>query len=65
MPTLKVPTMKCEGCAATIEKAIRDIDPQATITVDLAARTVAVESAADARALSQAVRAAGYENGPA
>lgn len=65
MPTLNVPTMKCEGCAATIESAVKAVDPQAKVTADLAAHTVTVESAADAAALSRAVREAGYENRPA
>ncbi|MFC0218877.1 copper chaperone CopZ [Pseudochelatococcus lubricantis] len=65
MPTLKVPKMNCEGCAATIEKAVKSIDPQAKVTADLAAKTVAIETTVDPQAVSRAVKAAGYDNAPA
>lgn len=62
MITLKVPKMSCEGCVATIEKAIKSIDAQGQVKADLATKTISVETSADAASISQAVRVAGYEN---
>lgn len=62
MVVLKVPRMNCEGCAATIEKAVKALDAGAAFTADLAAKTVTVETQAEPARLSEAVKAAGYDN---
>lgn len=62
MIVLKVPAMKCEGCAATIERAIKALDSDAVVKADLEAKTVAVDTGAEAARISEAVRAAGYDN---
>ena len=46
---------------AAIEKAIKAIDPTATVSCELPTRTVSVESFLSDRALSEAIRGAGYE----
>lgn len=60
--TFTVPDMSCGHCKAAIEAAITQAGGRAT--VDLAARTVAVEGLDQDRAVA-AIRAAGYEVAPA
>lgn len=61
MLTLKIPRMSCGGCASSIEKAVKGADPAAQVTVDLAARTVAVATTADPSRITAAIKAAGYD----
>lgn len=61
MTNLHIPGMSCGHCTATIEKAIKAIDPAATVSCELSGRTVSIESALSAHALSDAIRGAGYE----
>lgn len=61
MVRFDVPEMSCGHCTATIEKAIRSIDPTAKVTCDTGTRKVDVESIQDEGALSKAIRNAGYE----
>lgn len=61
MIAFDVQDMTCGHCAGTITRALRDADPDAQVTVDLARQLVRVDSArADARALGEAIAAAGY-----
>lgn len=60
MTRLNVPDMSCGHCTATIEKAIKAIDPTAKVSCDLGTHNVEVESILTERALSEAVRSAGY-----
>ena len=62
MLKLKVPDMTCGHCAQTIEKAVRSVDPAAQVEVDLARKTVTVETDAQQERISEVVRSAGYEN---
>ena len=55
-----IPDMTCGHCASHISKAISAIDPNAQITVDLSAQTVAIESTANSDAFAAAVKDAGY-----
>ncbi len=55
----KVDGMTCGGCAASVEKAIRESVSGASARVDLAAATVAVDGA-DAATVRAAVEAAGF-----
>lgn len=64
MLKLKVPDMSCGHCEATVKKAIRSVDENAKVNVDLASRTVAVESAADAQKIAAALEAEGYPSQP-
>lgn len=61
MTRLSVPDMSCGHCTAAIEKAITAIDPTARVSCDLETRTVDVQSALSERALSEAIREAGYD----
>jgi copper chaperone len=61
MNSFTIPEMSCGHCTAAIEKAIKAIDPTATVSCDLGTRTVAVESFLSDRAVSEAIRDAGYD----
>lgn len=64
MTRFDVPEMSCGHCRATIESAIRTLDPKAAIDCDLNNRIVGVESALDQEAIVTALREAGYEAVP-
>ena len=44
MNRFTVPDMSCGHCTAAIEKAVKSIDPTATVACDLETKTVAVET---------------------
>jgi len=61
MLSFRVDDMTCGHCASTITKAMKAVDRDAKVAVDLGAHLVQVESAqADARRLSAALTEAGY-----
>lgn len=60
MLKLNVPDMTCGHCASLIEKAVKSVDPAASVTVDLGSKLVTVKTAAAPAAVSAAVDAAGY-----
>ncbi len=60
----KVEDMSCAHCVATIEKSVKALDADATVSCDLGAKTVAVTSAADPAAIVGALDDAGYEAVP-
>ncbi|MCB5191759.1 heavy-metal-associated domain-containing protein [Methylobacillus arboreus] len=60
MHTFKVNDMSCNHCVQSITKAAFAIDPQAVVNVDLAAKTVSIESSTDAAAFRHAISEAGY-----
>jgi copper chaperone CopZ len=62
MLKLKVPEMTCGHCAATIEKAVKGLDPAAKVQVDLGTKTVTVETASDETSVKEVIEAAGYDN---
>jgi copper chaperone len=55
-----IPRMSCSGCARTIEAAVQNVDPAAAVTVDLAARRIAVVSSQSAERVQAAIEASGY-----
>ncbi len=62
MLKLTVPDMTCGHCAGVIEKAVKNVDPAAAVKVDLAAKLVTIQTAADAAKVSGAIEQAGYPN---
>ena len=52
--------MSCNHCAKAVTQALRQVDPQAQVQVDLAGKKVEVESAQPRQALAQAIVAEGY-----
>ena len=60
MPQFMVPEMHCDGCIAAVTKAIRSIDPQATVAADLTTHVVKATSAFPVTALTNAIEDAGF-----
>lgn len=52
--------MSCEGCVKAVTRAIRAQDPEARVSVDLAAGTVAVEGKISPEAARGAIAEAGF-----
>ena len=52
--------MTCGHCAAAVREAIRAIDAQATVDIDLAQRSVDVASTRTRDELAAEIRGAGY-----
>ena len=57
---LKVPNMACSACGDTITKAIKAIDPAATVQTDSKTKFVEVDTQASEAEISQAITEAGY-----
>jgi len=62
MLKLRVEDMTCGHCAAMVQKAVKRVDPAATVDVDLTSGIVSVASRADEARVSEAIRSAGYPN---
>lgn len=60
MIEFKVEDMSCGHCASVITKTVKELDAKATIDVDLASKTVRIESSEDRAALAHALDEAGY-----
>ena len=61
MNTFDVMDMTCGHCVSAITQAVKAIDPQARVQIDLAAHRVVVDQGqADAQALRKAIAEAGY-----
>lgn len=66
MINFEVQDMTCGHCVGAITAAVKAVDPTAELRIDLAAHRVVVEPvAADAQALADAIREAGYTPVPA
>lgn len=53
--------MVCDGCAETVTKAVKTVDGQARVNIDLNNKLVAIESAASPESFEQAITAVGHE----
>jgi copper chaperone len=61
MITFQVDDISCGHCVAAITRAVKEADRDAQVRVDLDAHRVSIEpGAADAQALAEAIREAGY-----
>jgi len=60
--TYTVLGMNCDGCAQSLTKAIQSITPNASVSVDLDAKSVTVDGM-DEETVKQAVTDAGFEFG--
>ena len=60
MMELKIESMSCGGCAASVTKAIKQTDPKADVEVDLATRQVRIATREDRATIVQALSKAGY-----
>lgn len=57
---LKVTSMVCEVCAKTVTNAIKNVDGQAAVIIDLSTKLVQVETQASEAAIKEAIAAAGH-----
>ncbi|WP_413203490.1 heavy-metal-associated domain-containing protein [Rhodospirillum sp. A1_3_36] len=57
----KVGGMTCGGCASSVEKAIKAVQADATVSVDLATGNVTVDGLDDDIAVEKAVDDAGFD----
>ncbi|KWF26715.1 hypothetical protein WL88_10635 [Burkholderia diffusa] len=57
---LQVQDMTCGHCASVITTAVKNVDAQAKVNIDIASKTVLIESAHPASAFVAAIREAGY-----
>lgn len=55
-----VPNMTCGGCAASVEKALLSVDPQARIATNPLTLEVRVDSTTEEKAFRAALSEAGY-----
>jgi len=60
MLAFEVNDMTCGHCASTITKAVRAVDPDADVQVDLSRHVVSVATAAETEAVQKAISEAGY-----
>lgn len=61
MITLTVEGMTCMGCVASVEKALKKLDPAARVEIDLASGRVEVDGAVDLGAAKDAIEASGFD----
>ncbi len=60
MDEFKVEHMSCSHCVSAITQAVKALDPMAKVEVDLASKTVRIESDRDRPVLAGALTEAGY-----
>ncbi len=65
MINLKVGDMTCGHCVSTVTKAVKEVDGNATVEVDLGTKRVSIASTQGAEKFEQAIREAGYSPQPA
>jgi copper chaperone len=56
--------MSCGHCVSTIDAAVKEVDPHAVVSADLASHQLSIETQVDSARIAAAIRAAGYENEP-
>ena len=59
--TFTVAGMTCGGCVRGVTNAIRRIDENAVVDVDLPGKTVSVNSSVEAELLMRAIETAGFK----
>ena len=60
MLRLNVPDMTCSHCVRAVTSAVKEVEPTAEVQIDLEARRVRVQGAANAQQVESAIREAGY-----
>ena len=58
--TFTVEGMSCSHCEKTVTRAIKQLDPEAQVKIDLASKRVDVQSQQPREALSKAITEEGY-----
>ena len=57
---IKVPNMAYSACGDTITKAVKTVDPTATVQADPKTKIVLVDTNADETVIKEAITTAGY-----
>lgn len=65
MIELTVKDMTCNHCVGVVTKAVKSVDPDATVDVDLPTKRVRVGSTSSVSDFSKALDQAGYPSRPA
>jgi copper chaperone CopZ len=65
MHELKVEGMTCGHCTARVTQAVKSLDPEARVEIDLPNRQVRIESDCELAELADALAEAGYSAVPA
>ncbi len=60
MTRFAIPDMTCQGCVASIARAVQAVDPAAQVAADLEQHTVEITSTTTAAALEAAITDAGF-----
>ncbi|MEI2302206.1 heavy-metal-associated domain-containing protein [Ensifer sp. MJa1] len=58
---LNIPDMTCGHCAGAVEKAVKSVDPNAKVAVDLDAKSASIDSPVASDAFVSAIEEAGYQ----
>ena len=59
--TLKVPSIKCQGCVDTITKEIKVHDDNAKVTGDVEKKTIEVDSSMSEESVKESITVSGHE----
>lgn len=65
MIELRVEGMTCGHCVSAVTRAVKAVDPEANVQVDLGTGRVRVDGRSPAEALGKAITEAGYTASPA
>lgn len=65
MIELTLPSMTCGHCIKIVTRTVQQVDPAATVEIDLPTHRVRIDSAHDAPAFVAALADEGYAPGPA
>ncbi|PSN12264.1 copper chaperone [filamentous cyanobacterium CCT1] len=57
---LKVPSMVCDGCVETVTEAIKALDADAKVDINLETKDVNADTTASESAVREAITAEGY-----
>ncbi|RKG54265.1 copper chaperone [Acinetobacter cumulans] len=57
---LRIDAMTCGGCARSVTANIKDLDPNATVNIDVASKIVEVESTAEQQKLLEVLAEDGF-----
>ncbi len=57
---LKVPSMVCNGCVDTVTKAIKGLDSDAKVEIDLSTKMVKVDGKPTDDSIKEAITSAGH-----
>jgi len=60
MYQLQVENMSCGHCVGAVTKAVQAVDPAAKVEIDLAAKSVKIDSSSPLAPLTSAIADAGY-----